>query len=311
MSAKSNSSRHISVLLKLREYLSFFKMRVRGVINPPDFGWAFNNIREYDGYLKIYSGIDLSSARILEIGFGARPNRLIALSSMNYDVRGVDLDRPILNGTWDEFKECYNKNGAERALKSFVRHWLFDWSERKALARALMMRGYKLNIDKSRFIVSDIVNCDFEPGSFDLIYSEDVFEHIPSDSLKPVIGMMAKWLSPHGIAIVRPCVYTGITGGHLAEWFPHNVSNRTLDRRSEPWEHLRKRRYHGNVYLNEMTRKEFHALFSSYFEIAVEEVMSPDLGKEWLTTEVRNELKEYSEEELFSNNVVFVLKHLH
>lgn len=310
MSAKSNSSRKISVLLKLREYFSFFKMRVRGVINPPDFGWIFNNIQEYDWYLKKYSKVDLRSARILEIGFGARPNRLIALSSMNYDVRGVDLDRPILNGSWDEFRECFKKNGAERALKSFVRHWLFDLSERKALSRALIMHGYKLNIEKSRFIVSDVVNCDFEPRSFDLIYSEDVFEHIPRDSLERAVGMMVKWLSPHGIAIVRPCIYTGITGGHLAEWFPHNVSNRTMNRHSEPWEHLRKKRCKGNVYLNEMTRKEFHALFSSYFEIVVEEVMSPELGKEWLTTEVSNDLKEYPEEELFSNNLIFVLKHL-
>ena len=52
----------------------------------------------------------------------------------------------------------------------------------------------------------------------DLVCSEDVFEHIRLSSLERLVPRMAAWLAPHGIALIRPNVFTGITGGHLVEW---------------------------------------------------------------------------------------------
>ncbi len=79
-------------------------------------------------------------------------------------------------------------------------------------------------------------------------------------------------------------------------------------RRSEPWEHLRRKRFRANVYLNELMRADYRRLFSQHFEIVEERVTKPDLGREYLSPEVAEELKRYSDEELFSNGVLFVLR---
>lgn len=79
-------------------------------------------------------------------------------------------------------------------------------------------------------------------------------------------------------------------------------------RKTEPFEHLRKRRHPANTYLNELTRAEYRRLFQKHFDIIEERVTRPNLGRQYLTDEVRKELSSYSEDELFSNQVLFVLK---
>ncbi len=141
--------------------------------------------------------------------------------------------------------------------------------------------------------------------SLDLICSESVFEHIPIPSLEPLLAKMARWLKPSGLALIRPDIFTGISGGHLLEWFDLREHRR---RRSEPWEHLRKRRFHGNVYLNELTRADYRRMFSQHFESLEENVVDPDQGRTFYTPEVAADLKQYGEKSSFSNGVQFVLR---
>jgi len=54
--------------------------------------------------------------------------------------------------------------------------------------------------------------------SLDLLISEGVFDHLQRDTLEEVVAAIARWLRPTGIALIRPNVFTGITGGHLIEW---------------------------------------------------------------------------------------------
>ncbi|SRR5713101_4399963 len=77
---------------------------------------------------------------------------------------------------------------------------------------------------------------------------------------------------------------------------------------TEPWEHLRKKRFRANVYLNELIRADYRRLFSEHFEIVDEKVTKPNLGREFLSPEVAEELKDYGDDELFSNGVLFVLR---
>src|SRR5262249_16771969 len=130
-------------------------------------------------------------------------------------------------------------------------------------------------------------------------------EHIPVPSLEALVAKMARWLKPTGLALIRPDIFTGISGGHLLEWF--DLSDHR-SRRSEPWEHLRKKRFRGNVYLNQLTRAHYRRLFSRHFDIIEERVADPDQGRRFYTPEVAEELKAYGEDELFSNGVQFVLR---
>ena len=103
MNGASNSSRSdVPIAQRCAEWLSHFSMRVQGLFSPSDFGSLFANFDEYREKLTRYSGTPLERCRILEIGFGQRPNRLIAMTSMGLDIRGVDIDQPMLSGSLQE-----------------------------------------------------------------------------------------------------------------------------------------------------------------------------------------------------------------
>jgi hypothetical protein len=306
---RSNSVGNIgSLYYWLKENLTFFFMRVNGLKNKnSQFTSLLNEIDSYTNRYKLATGLNLKEATILEIGYGARPNRLIALNSLGYAASGIDLDRPILKGTLAEFVQVYKRNGWKRFFKSLVRHALFDKHERRSLGRILKSRGCKLKLDESKFLVGDACIFEFPPESVDFIYSEDVFEHIPLDAIHTLSRNLSHALSPNGLALISPAVYTGIAGGHLVEWYPHTLES-TMARDSEPWEHLRKRRYRADCYLNELLVQDYEDIFKKYFDII--EVLSIDsgLGKQHLTNEIKKELSAYSEAELLSHKWTFVLR---
>ncbi len=263
---------------KLRELSQFLLTFVSNLWTNPSMEGVFADLAEYEEVLRAYTGNTLKDARALEIGFGARPIRMFALSGMGADVWGVDLDVPLLKGRPREVFEMYRRNGAERAVKSMIRFALFDLLERRRLDAALRRRGSQLQIQPDRLLIGDVLNLNVTARSLDLIYAEDVFEHIPPASLAQLIPKMEGWLKPTGLALVRPCVFTGIAGGHLAEWFPHLVSDIHRRRRSEPWEHLRLKRFGPNTYLNELSLAQYRRIFKSNFEILEQRVREPRFG---------------------------------
>jgi hypothetical protein len=93
----------------------------------------------------------------------------------------------------------------------------------------------------------------------------------------------------------------------LVEWYPHTL-DQAIDRRSEPWEHLRRKRFIANTYLNRLRLRQYHTLLQADFCILEQVASNPGLGNRFLTPDVRAELREYSEEELLSNEVLFVLR---
>jgi len=308
MNRLSYSSTSVPFVQKLSEITAFFRMRAQSLLRPHGLASLFSDLGEYDAWLQRYTPNSLATAKIFEIGYGACPHRLLALISLGIDAQGVDVDVPILHGRPSEFLALYRANGLERLLKSALRFPLFDVIERRYLARELKARGKALHVIPERFLVQDAASLEIPGESLDLIFSEDVFEHMPTGSLEKLIPKMARWLKPKGLALIRPNIFTGIAGGHLAEWFSHTLQDRTRRRKSEPWEHLRKRRYQANTYLNQVTRAEYRSLFASSFRILEEQVRAPHLGREFFRAEVQADLQGYQEEELFSNQVLFVLQ---
>ena len=302
------SSARIPLLAKLRELYGIFLMRAASLDDGASLDGIFRDLAEYDELLRKHTNLTLGGAKTLEIGFGPCPNRLLALASLGTDVQGVDLEVPFLEGTRREVIETYRRNGFERAFKSVIRFVYFDRRERRRLAAALEKRGAKLQIDPSRFKVHDAVTLELPDRSLDFIFSEDVFEHIPVNGLATLVAKLARWIRSGGLLLVRPCIFTGIAGGHLTEWFPHRVEDEKIVRRSEPWEHLRRRRFQPNGYLNEMTRADYRRIFSRYFDILEERVRHPGLGSKYLNPALTQELRAFQEDELLSNQVLFVLR---
>jgi hypothetical protein len=298
----SSSSARIPVLEKIRELYLIFRETATTAIGEDSVAGVFDSIAEYEMLAQRYGSLDVFREKALEIGFGARALRLSALCSVGIDAEGVDLDVPFF-GWPSDLWQIYRRNGVERAIKSAIR-FPFDVLIRRRLGAELQRRfGKPLIIPRGRMTVSDAAVLDQPSQSFGFIVSEDVFEHVPEKNLMALIEKMAVWLKREGLAFIRPNIFTGISGGHLAEWFCATASRH----RSEPWEHLRKKRFAPNTYLNELRRSDYRRLFKSHFEILAEIEKQPGLGREHLTPDIRRELAAYPDEELFSNQVMFVL----
>jgi hypothetical protein len=293
---------------KLSEGVQLFREYRETAHKGHDFNPLFEDIDEYDELLRKYADLGIQGAQVFEIGFGARPYRQMILHSMGVDASGVDAEMPVLRSRPREFYEILRQNGAERAAKSLLRNLLFDRGERRALRSCISARGLAPHLDTSRLIVSDAGELRLPAASLDLVFSEDVFEHIELTTLERLVPRMAEWLRPEGVALIRPNVFTGIVGGHLLEWSRASMRQPPARRRSEPWEHLRKRRFAPNTYLNELTRSQYRELFEGSFEIVEERVTNPDLGREYLDDDVRRDLSSWSDDELFSNQTLFILR---
>ncbi len=310
MPRTSSTAKQISIADRAHDLLllvlSQLELRGKG----PDFADLREKFSEYDRYTRQFVGKSLLDCQIVEIGYGARPHRLCWLTGHGARVVGIDLDRPLIRFDPVEISRIYRQNGWLRAIKSTIRVLLTDGHYWRAMAReaeSASGRPFVFPIDSLK--VGNAASEAFWTQNIgaDLIYSEDVFEHIAPDDLERLVSIMASSMSPDGVALIRPLVFTGISGGHSREWFP-GLIDVPRHRVTEPWEHLRQRRHTPDIYLNEFTRHHYRNLFIRHFDIVEERVMEPGLGRSFLTNEIRQELAAYPEDDLLSNTVLFVLR---
>src|SRR6185503_20351284 len=170
-----------------------FMLRERSPLRKRDFSWLFEDVSSYRSCVERFAGRRLEQCRVLEIGFGTRPHRVTALYNLGVDAMGVDLDVPVLR--FADVARAFRANGFERAVKSSVRHLLFDLTEHRQFAGAVARRsGRTFEVPRERLITADVTDPAFwrsHPGPYDLIYSEDVFEHIPNEDLRRLMPQMA------------------------------------------------------------------------------------------------------------------------
>jgi hypothetical protein len=281
------------------------------VLRPADFSGLDADLASYEQLYTAATGRRLLDAKVLELGFGQRPFRLMLLQSLGCEARGIDLDQPLYRISAGAVAHLFGSNGLRRAAKSLIRSAVFDRIEYRRLAAHIRRRhGHPLRFDASAMIVGDLVDpaaWRSAGAAFDFIYSEDVFEHIPRDALPQVLALLSDALGENAIAVISPMIFTGISGGHDIDWYPHRVDG-TDTARPPAWGHLTGEAAPGDTYLNRMTRGEFRALFGERFEILSEQPLMPELGRRHLTDERRRKLAAFDEDELFSNKVRFVLR---
>lgn len=305
----ASSQQGVSPAQKVIYLAKLFKMRLSG--GGSEIG-PWKNLEEYRELLAKYREGDcrtLEGNRILEVGYGARPWRLLTLLSMGIDATGIDLDSPTLGASPARLLEVLKQNGVERFAKSLVRGLLFDTRDLRQLDHELRPRGAKLEYDSKRLLVGNAANPDsFEENAFDFVFSEDVFEHIPEDQLRQVSKNISRWLRPGGIALIRPHVYTGIAGGHDPDFYPHNVV-KGVSPKDRAWAHLWDTQFAVDTYLNKLRFKDYFSIFEVDFEILEVDTISRMCGEEYLTDELMAKLgTEYSKDELLMNQARFILR---
>lgn len=308
MLKSASSGQDISTRLKLNEGIFQFQrlIRDRSPWRPRDFSALHEEFERYNALVKAHAGIHLANARTLEIGSGQRPYRLLYLFASGVDAYGLDLDKVIESLSITDVANMYRTNGLERSIKTVLRYAIFDRAENEHLNRFLSERaGSNFKWPRDRIMHGCASNPSiWPPGKFDFVFSEDVFEHISVDVLEKVCANISQRLSDGGIASIRPMIFTGLQGGHNVEWYDVSTGR---ERRCPPWDHLRKQLYPANTYLNKLRLADYRSLFEKHFNIIEEKCDQPSLGIEYMTAEIRLELNDYSDEELFSNHVNFVL----
>jgi hypothetical protein len=236
---------------------------------------------------------------------------MIALCWIGVDIFGVDLDEPIYELNATRILRLFKTNSLTRSMKSIFRRAVFDPSEYRRISAMLQsVYGSGRPFDPKRLLSGDASESKTWaqlPDRIDMVFSEDVFEHIPSQSIPGVLKMMAARMSDPSIAVISPNIFTGITGGHDLDWYPHRVADK-LHGRTVPWGHLTGEAGPADTFLNRLKRSDYRSMFEKDFIILEESEPTPRLGAQYLTSDCRKKLAEYSDEDLFSNKVRFVLR---
>jgi hypothetical protein len=218
---------------------------------------------------------------------------------------GIDLDRPAFR--LRDVPSVWRANGTERAIKTFVRLLLFDRRELRLIQAEIRHITNAHDKPGPQLIHADAADAGFWRSigrKFDLIVSDDVFEHISPEDLPKVVAHMKANLNDGGICIIRPFVFNGISGGHDIDAYPSNLSRLPTE---NAWRHLWDDDFTVNTYLNRISRRKFREIFAKNFNILQDISLQPDLGRDKLTADVREKVENLDEYELFSNKVEFIL----
>ncbi len=302
------SSARVGAINKIRYAKDVLWSNYFGTRSPEDFETIFRNIDEYDRLCTKTLGKPLQDCSVLEIGFGQRPLRLFTLACLGVKVRGVDIEHPTLS--IKDIWRVKRLNGAYRALKGAVRFCTLDAKFYRQFANAFEKRyGKPFARHIECLTVADATKIDFWRSlqkPIDFLYSEDVFEHIPGERLSELIGHMYNAMASPSVALIRPMVFTGIAGGHHIDWYTGTFHKPT--RRSTPaWNHLLENDCAADTYLNGFRREDYKRILSEKFRLIEDVAELGRLGQEYLTPVLRERLSKWSDYELFSNTVRFVL----
>ncbi|MBI4707235.1 MAG: class I SAM-dependent methyltransferase [Candidatus Omnitrophica bacterium] len=252
------------------------------------------------GYLTKYVGIPVNTADILEIGCGQIPKQVALFHKEGANIIGIDIDVPTYRITVPIFLKIIRTNGFERAVKSLIRHFLFDKKYFRDLSREY---GQKVTFDKLDTRIMDATRTAFQSDSFDFIYSNVVFQHI--DNVEEAVREVNRVLKPAGIATINIHLFPSLSGGICLEWLHPEQSPSA---KVPPWDHLRENNYPVNIHLNKMTINQYREIFRTHTNVIEEQTVTE--GERFLTREIEDELtnKGYTREDLLTRTALFIIR---
>ncbi len=304
-----SSGQRVSLLRKISEWRQQLAILIARRRDNSSYLGSFlrRQLAEYDQVSRKFGAGPLEGCRAFEVGCGQRPYRLTNLLAHGVDVRGVDMDTVLIQLSLRSAYQCWRLNGAERTVKTMLRHFLVDRIENQRLKEVLSITDDRFFAKlEARITQGNAADATVWPrGGLDFVYSEDVFEHIAPDDVPRVCQLIAERLTDNGVAVIRPMIFTGVQGGHNVEWYD---ASEGVERRCPPWDHLRANRYPANTYLNKLWLSDYRRVFGEHFEIAEEAVENPTAGRWAITPELSVELAAIPIDELFSNRVRFILR---
>jgi SAM-dependent methyltransferase len=261
---------------------------------------AVTDYQRLRGYLDKYVNLPLEAVSILDIGCGQGAIQTALFHTDGANVIGIDIEVPTYRMSFSTFFRVLRLNGFERALKSLLRHILFDKHYFFKISQAY---GKPINFDDMDTRVMDATHMTFESGSFDFIFSRAVLEHVKD--VEASVREINRILSPRGVGVINIHLFPSISGGHCMEW---RDPDRSPANSVPPWDHLRNNKFAANTYLNQLKIGDYRDIFKSYTNILEEQTLIE--GEKILTKEIEKELtnKGFTREDLLTSTIIFCVK---
>jgi SAM-dependent methyltransferase len=216
-------------------------------------------------------------------------------------VTGTDIEvvEPPGSGP-SKYWRLLRENGAERALKVLCWDALYGRAYYDELSK---VASFPIHFDGLDLRQMDAEQLGFSDGTFDLIVSHEVFEHLPN--VPVVMSEIKRVAKPNAIAYIYVHNFTSLSGGHHIRWkYPDSEPPDDVP----PWDHLRENRFPDiPSYLNRLRLGDYRRMFEEHFEL-LEWRHTKQEGKSLLTPALRAELASYTEEELLTKGVIAIVR---
>ncbi len=276
---------------KLGLYLS---MMHYGLTHNRDFALEhyefFNSLIDYVG--------SIQGKRILDVGCGKSYWLSLLLHSAGANVTGIDTEVTQSGISFGKYKKMLQTNGFERVARTLVWELVFARPYYKELDK---LAPFDLRFDGLELKAQNATTIDFDDNTFDFVVSHEVFEHI--SDIPRTVKELSRVLKPNGMTYIYVHSFTSLSGGHHIAWkYPDTEPSKVVP----PWDHLReyKHRYIPS-WLNSLRTKDYREAFEHEFDIA-EWIPTGREGEQLLTPSLRQELSEYSEDELLTKGFIVV-----
>lgn len=244
-------------------------------------------------------GTSVTNKAILEIGPGQGLERARYFGIYN-DVTGMDLDVIPTEFDLGLYWQMAKANGIGRVAKTMGRKLIIGGANDKAWAK---ISGTK-KVKNPRIVYGDIGQEALFQNEFDVVMTWSVFEHLPDP--KQALQNVILSLKPGGVFYISLHLYTAHDGHHDIRAFTGDADSLPL------WGHLRPSQNHKiqpSAFLNEWRIKQWQDLFAEVAPDADEYLDEYEVRERFgpvMTPELRNELADYSDEELYTVNAVYV-----
>jgi len=244
------------------------------------------------------TGTPLSGKKAVEIGAGQTLLLARALGTDN-DVVATDLDVFVEGFDLGAYRTMLRQNGAKRTLKTIGRKVLgVDSNSLKELRRQLGVARLPKAVGRQM----DATKLDFPDGSIDLVYSFNVFEHLPDPT--SVWRDAKRVLRTGGVLLTHLHLYTSDSGCHDLR-----IIRGEHDQIGH-WPHLRpseQRKVQNSAYLNKFSLAEWRRLLDAEFPGGtIEHIRDDEHRGELERLRAEGELGAFSDEDLLTRNVVSV-----
>lgn len=242
----------------------------------------------------------LKGKRVLDVGCGKSMWLTLLLHSAGARVTGIDTEAVEPKRSIAKYYSIAQKNGLERAIRTLVWDVVYARPYYQELAVACPFPLRFEDVDARSVEVAEL---PFPVNTFDLVVSHEVFEHI--SDISSTLRALHRVMKPDGIAYIYIHNYASLSGGHHIAWkYPDTEPSTVVP----PWDHLRDHRYPDiPSWINRMREHEYRDTFEKEFEI-LDWIHICTEGSALLTPQIREELRDYSEQELLTKGFVVVAR---